>query len=141
MSNLRVDHILHLLRPMTRVPNPFRISHLLEMSGGWSSSRGTGPSLLFQVISIRNDLLHGPSISWQLQHLSWMARASLSFAPDPSRLCPRLKRVDTHTHWFCEAKSGSPTKQTGMLTANTNMAKQMVHAYLFRFPFQCTWPL
>lgn len=139
MPNLRVDHILHLLRPMTSVP----ISHLLEMAEGWSSSRGTGPSLLFQVISVRNDLLHGPSISWQLQHLSRMARASLSFAPDPPRLCPPLKRVDTHTHthWFCEAKSGSATKQTGMLTANTNMAKQMVHAYLFRFPFQCTWPL
>lgn len=35
-------------------------------------------------------------------------------------------------------KRGRPTTQTDMLTANTNIAKQMVHAYLFRFPFKCT---
>lgn len=40
-----------------------------------------------------------------------------------------------HSVWL---KRGRPTTQTDMLTANTNMAKQMVHAYLFRFPFKCT---
>lgn len=30
------------------------------------------------------------------------------------------------------------TTQTDMLTANTNIAKQMVHAYLFRLSFKCT---
>lgn len=37
-----------------------------------------------------------------------------------------------------QLKRGRPTTQTDMLTANTNIAKQMVHAYLFRFPFKCT---
>lgn len=36
------------------------------------------------------------------------------------------------------SKKGPPTTQTDMLTANTNIAKQMVHAYLFRLPFKCT---
>lgn len=39
---------------------------------------------------------------------------------------------------LCAVKRGRPTTQTDMLTANTNIAKQMVHAYLFRFPFKCT---
>lgn len=39
---------------------------------------------------------------------------------------------------LCGVKRGRPTTQTDMLTANTNIAKQMVHAYLFRFPFKCT---
>lgn len=39
---------------------------------------------------------------------------------------------------LCALKRGRPTTQTDMLTANTNIAKQMVHAYLFRFPFKCT---
>lgn len=42
-----------------------------------------------------------------------------------------------HTVTLCGERA-SRTTQTGMLTANTNMAKQMVHAYLFRFPFECT---
>lgn len=33
---------------------------------------------------------------------------------------------------------GGLTTQTDMLTANTNMAKQMVHAHLFRLPFKDT---
>lgn len=41
-----------------------------------------------------------------------------------------------HTVTLCGERA-SRTTQTGMLTANTNMAKQMVHAYLFRFPFEC----
>lgn len=36
------------------------------------------------------------------------------------------------------SKKRLPTTQTDMLTANTNIAKQMVHAYLFRLPFKCT---
>lgn len=38
---------------------------------------------------------------------------------------------------LCSKKSPRTT-QTDMLTANTNIAKQMVHAYLFRLPFKCT---
>lgn len=33
---------------------------------------------------------------------------------------------------------GGLTTQTDMLTANTNTAKQMVHAHLFRLPFKRT---
>lgn len=46
--------------------------------------------------------------------------------------------VDGWGRPLCAVERGRPTTQTDMLTANTNMAKQMVHAYLFRFPFKCT---
>ena len=37
-------------------------------------------------------------------------------------------------------EGAAPITQTDMLTANTNMEKQMVHASLFRFLFKCNSP-
>lgn len=111
-----------------------------------------------------NDVPDKWSISWQLQHLSpwqscpqtWPRRFSCGATLPPPRLClgSFLREgwgvwggaelvgscgwVDGWGRPLCAVERGRPTTQTDMLTANTNMAKQMVHAYLFRFPFKCT---
>ena len=106
-----------------------------------------------------NDVLDKWSISWQLQHLSpwqscpqrWLRHSSFwgssSSPPIMSGSGGEMQSwwgrvgvgVVVGGCWpLCAVKRGRPTTQTDMLTANTNIAKQMVHAYLFRFPFKCT---
>lgn len=104
-----------------------------------------------------NDVLDAQSISWQLQHLSpwescpqrwpqyWCNSSSPSimsgfgfrWGGGQCRVVGIVWVEGEGAPTLC-SKKRLPTTQTDMLTANTNIAKQMVHAYLFRLPFKCT---